>query len=264
MFAYAAMPQKFLSLLKSSFKAFPLIFKRMWGLFLFLAVLQAVVGIIGGKLSNTSIIFHLLSLLISLLFLYFYIVILHNGDQLLKQQAVSLKNSFSYAANRYWRVLGYGVLLLLLYVIVGGVVGFAAGGIFYVFHVSLGWLIPIFGVIYLYLIILFFCAMPAIILDKVKVWSSFGISVRLVQKNWWRVFGVFVCIYLLIILLVLLGVLIMWPLGLLKAGAVTSMASIAFGAVISFLSIFVFLPLIISAVLVIYRDLKLRKPGLVA
>lgn len=265
MVTYAMMPQSFRSLLKNVFSVFPLLFKKLWPVFLGLAVIQTGLGVIADKTPPNSISFHVVSLLISLFFLYIYIVILYQGDQLLKQQPIDLKAGLHYGLNRYFPVLGYGILLVLLYVLVGAVIGFAIGSLFYILHVPLPWLIPILSILFIFLVVLLFCAMPAIILDKVKVFSSFKMSARLVEGNWWRVFGVFFCSYLVVIiasiLVILLGLAVMWPLGLLKEGS--ALAPMIIGHIVGFLSVFIFMPLIIGAVLVIYHDLKLRKPGVV-
>jgi Membrane domain of glycerophosphoryl diester phosphodiesterase len=101
---------------------------------------------------------------------------------------------------------------------------------------------------------------PALVCEKAGPFKSIGRSWELTKDNWWRVFGTFVVIVVLlfVITLALGGVL---GAVLLSSDSISEVAFAVLTTLIGLLIAFITYPLIAAVVTVLYYDLRVRNEG---
>lgn len=256
----AATPQTIGALFKNIFRAFPVLFKRLWLLFAITALIQVMVGLATEPVSirPTSIWFEIQFWFLWLLSLYFFVTCIYCSWQALSEQTIIFKESFRYSLNRFLSFLVFGILFFLLMVFFG-----LSSFLFLFllklvsFHfvaklVSIGVGLFCIFLFLTFLSVLFFFAPFLIILERASIFSAFKKSVQLVRGNWWRAFLILLLIYVPIIIL---SVLVAWPFSFRVAAASPSVL----GNLLIFLVDWLAGIFLVGGLLLLFHDLKLRK-----
>ncbi len=174
---------------------------------------------------------------------FFYTAILNTSQVALQGGHMKLKAAFRLSRQRYLYILGSNLLF------------FAIGALLIVFEYGLNLLFdlvhqfPIFVglivIINVYIFVRLYFAIPLIVLDHgMRIWAAFVESFQMVRHHWWQT-----SIVLFLVAMVILG---FEALGIL----VTGKDRMVLFTLYHFLLQMLFYPLIISATLVLYRDLK--------
>ncbi len=234
-------PLNFSEAIREVAKAYIHIFKPIIGIVLLAAIVQGVVSLIMPQ--NTTIGLSI-AILANLLYFFFYAWILARGDSVLMNRAETNKDAMHLAKKRFIPVIGvfalYMVLLFILFLF-----GFGMQYLGNLLHItSLLALLTLAFFLFLFTLLAF--TIPAVILDSMPVFKSFEYSARLVWKNWWRTFGVFL-VYILPV--VLLSLLIIY---------VVSYQNIVAITIFEFVFHVLVYPIMIAVTLVLYHDLKFR------
>jgi len=133
----------------------------------------------------------------------------------------------------------------------------------YAAPMALTFLFPVSGVLLLYLTVKLLFIPHAIILDDVGAVDAFRRSFSLVTGYWWRVFGIYILVSLIVQIIVSLlnqGVsLINMGLGLIPG--MTDIVIVALGGVLMTVISLVIQPIVIIATTLLYYDLRIRKEG---
>ena len=271
MFTYPSVPQRFFQTLDNIFKAYPVILKKIWPVILLMSIIRVIILRSGDFFALKDYMSVTVAAAIIAFFfsLYLYIVLFYAGDQALRQQPVNLKNSFGYGLQRFLSLFIFTILLTVVYAVLMLLIFFCVGVVHEILTTSgvsalpviLGMIVLVMVLFLMFLSVLLFAAHPAIVLDKVSPFSAFEVSARLVWGNWWRVFFTFLCLGIIAGLFgIMIGVL---DSILTHTGSITTLGGkIAFAAA-DFAVIFLVIPLMIGGVLVLYKDLKLRRPSVI-
>ena len=165
----------------------------------------------------------------------------HGTHRAARGEQMSVGEAFSIGMSSSGRLLGVGILLMLMLVL--GTLAFVIPGIY------------LWGVFQL--------AVIPPVLERAGVLESFSISRRLVKGNWWRVFLIiFVAFCILLVLSIVVGVIAGVIAGIAGPAPTGEAASDAvLTQVLSGLLNLITLAFFPCVMLAVYYDLKLRKEG---
>lgn len=243
---YAAAPQGFFRLLRDSFAGFDKVLKSIW----YLILISACLGLIGAEVFKLN--HHIgiaVFVLIFFVFTFIYAIVLYRSDGVLAAKPVSMREAISVAKKRYLRLLGAYIVMMVIITILAAV-DFGVWALTDALKIQFLEILltGIVGLLTIFVVYLVVFAIPLIVLGNHGVFKSYEDSIKLVWGNWWRVFGILLIIYFVLIAVALLGaqlvhlnmpvIMIIWH----------------------FIYHFISYPLVISATLVLLHDLRMRKP----
>jgi hypothetical protein len=215
------------------------VFREIIGLVVLASLIQAIISLLIPQNPTVGLAVSLLGAVISM---FFYAWIIERADSVLMNRPGTVRTALRVAKKRFLPLIG----VLAVYIILA-IVMFLFGYGMQILGNTLNALL-IFAIITLcigiFIFTLFAFTMPAVVLDLLPVFKSFETSVRLVWGNWWRTFLVFV-IY--VIPIILLSLLVWW----LSSNIFTL-------TLYEFIYHIIIYPLMVSLILVLYHDLKLR------
>lgn len=217
------------------------IFKHIIGLVILAAIVQAIVSILMPENPTVGL---AVSILGSVVAMFFYAWILYHADSVLMERPETTKDALKVAKKRFLPL----VTLLAIYIVMVLILGLFAFGMQMLGSVlHLGYLFAFISLcIFVFFFTLIAFAMPSLVLDGEPAFKSIEYSARLVWGHWWRVFALFM-IFVLPVLVLSLGVML-----------IPSRNIFALTAY-EFIYHILTYPLMIALILVIYHDLKMRK-----
>lgn len=215
-------------------------FKYIIWLVVLASLVQTVVSTLMPK---NPVIGSAVSILESVVSMFFYAWILYQADSVYMKRTVSINDSLRVARKRFLYLLG----LVLLYIALVLIVALFATGLYFIgqtLHIE--YVLGAIGLLlFIYIISLLAFSMPALVLDGLTPFKSMMYSVQLIWKHWWRVFSLFILflipVFLLSLSILLLNTRNLWLITLYE-----------------FIFNIIMYPLMISLVLVLYHDLKER------
>lgn len=141
-----------------------------------------------------------------------------------------------------------------------GAIGWGTFGVLLLASLLYG-LAVVFGLIFLvvpgiYLAVRFLFVSQAVVIERTSIGEAFSRSGMLVRGSWWRVFGIF------IVLTILVGVFTAAGSGIAQAVAhIGGAGDQALGTVISAIVRILIAPIQLTALTLLYYDLRIRKEG---
>lgn len=272
MFKFATQAQTAGKAISDSVKLAKSTFSKIWPVALIIGIIQAIQLLIqppmrdfGPKaahaiatpppLPSAGTIIALI--LMAFVILYFVIILLHRIYNAVQDPQASLSSSMSFAARKYFPVIGAATIVVLIEIVtmlILGALSFGIGALFGLINAQLGNVVRILcfiasGVGMFYLMFLLYFFFPAMVTDNLGVFASIKHSWQITWGNWWHVFVIF-----FIPILATFAVATGFSTALMLMGSNTMV-----GFAIMQLVIALFLmPWINSTILVIYNNLKLR------
>lgn len=239
---YANKALGFSQLLGNIFAGYPLVLKNIWYLLLAIIVLIIIPVLI---FPLNSYIGGAVSILILLAVIFIFAITLYISNAVFADKSASLSEANQVVRKRYLFVLG-GMLLAVAIMVIAIIIDF---GIFAIGD-WLGLHTLALVVVFIFTVfagLLFYFALPLIIIEKQGILKSFEKSARLFLANAWRIVAVFVVIHLITFLVSSLGLLFFhFPKGQLLYFVYTLILQ------------FLIYPLIISTILILMQDAGLR------
>ncbi len=241
MIKYSTKPLSLVGLVLTIIKAYPTIFAQAW----LLVALSAAVHLVVPWFFVINPIFGCVALIGFVLFTwYLYIVILTLSNVALLGGHMKPEAAFKVARKRYLAVLASNLMF------------FGIGAFIFLFEYALNLLFNLFtqhpvylvvsAIINVYIFIIFYFAIPLIVLEHSRVIPAFIRSTHLVKGSWWR--------SLIVLGLVGGAILGVEALGILFTGQARMFLFTGYHFILQL----IFYPLIISATLILLNDLKLR------
>lgn len=216
------------------------VFKYIIWLVILAALVQAIMSLLVPQNPTVGL---AVSLLGSVVSMFFYAWILYRADSVLMNRPETMLDALHVAKKRFLHLLA----VLILYILLALVLYLFAYGmqiLGQVLHIE--WLlgfITLCIVVFIFTLLAF--TMPAVVIDQMPALKAFEYSARLVWGNWWHTFGV-IFIYMIPVLLLSLAVLL-FP-----------TRNIVFMTLYEFVYHIIIYPLMISLILILYHDLKTR------
>lgn len=275
---YPKVPVSWWRLVTYTYSCYWQVFRKAWPLSLLSGALIAIYFLIKTTNSGISI---FISLIIMILGVNFLIVsLIHLSDSILSNQISSLKASLKFGKSRFLPLLGANILLFIILICFVSIIAIPLVLIHSEPQTNAFLLVGIFlietllSLLFIYLFYSFFAIPPSIVLTQRGIFASFKYSFNLTKGNWWRVFGSY-------LLLIIIANLIMFAVGLIL-GFLFSVISeltldvmygvarahqintdIGLRAITYLISALLIFPLHISYLLILFHDLRLRKPNVV-
>jgi len=238
---YLSKPSNVFVIMAQSIRNYPTLLKSLWLLILVSAAIHIVYPL-AFLVSKT--VGYVILVGVVLVTWYLYAAILYRGHKAILQEHEPLMGSLMLAKRRYLSVLGGNVIFMVLGAILA-ILGYFLFSLGYHLEMHIVFL-PLWLIITAFLLVLFYFAVPLIVLDHNEVLMAFERSMRLVWGNWWHCF---------IILLTMLGFLFI--LGLMGY-ALIALHSPLISIIYNVITQFIAYPFAISVTLVLLNDLKLR------
>lgn len=241
--------------IKETFANYGGVFKRIFWLVALLTFLNIVVSLIASFFAPESAVAITIFLLFAIVSLFFTAWIFAHGDHYFMQEAPDYKASLKVARKRFLPLIG----LTLLYIVLLGIL-FLFGYGLYLFgktiHIETIMLVLIYLIGFFVIYLLVF-SVPAVVLDDMSPLKGMIYSAKLVWKHWWHVFIVF---FVALIPLLLVNFLGGFLAGFLGVAFKNSPHWIMFFVVflLQFIVTIVTYPLMLSALLVLYHEMKAR------
>lgn len=186
----------FWQLLGECFEGYPLMFQRAWYLFALLIFFSFIALVLTKINLYVGLSFFVLIMLVNI---YIHAIILHRSHYAFKGEWIELYSSVKYANQRYLRLLG-GLVVWFVIAILLGVIG--AGIALLGKVLGLAWLTTLIIVLFVtFVIVLFYYAMPVIVLERRGVFESFQKSIRLFFGSPWSTTFIFLITFAIVLIL---------------------------------------------------------------
>ncbi len=178
--------------------------KATWPLIVALLVIKEIYCELNLPIASNSHVHLLIMALVVLFNMGIWAVICLRSYRLLEGAALPLFEAISSVFKRSFLLLGAYFFYIFLTSLVGSI-GYLIGGLllnYLSYHEQLRPLLGlVIGLPVLYAIVLFFFAIPLILIDNLSIWKAFKEGAQLVYRRWFRGFIVYAGILLLMVLI---------------------------------------------------------------
>ncbi len=235
-------PQSIVQNILDVFYFYPAIFKLTWPLITITAFLHLVYP----WALKFNVYVGLAFVVACILLIWFlFAAIIYRSFYYLKGEAISYEMVWRHARRRFIAILAGNVIFIFILAF-ASFIELALIQAAEIVHLDKE-VIIFSAVLNLFILILIYFAVPLIVLDNSRVFSSFEKSARLVIGNWWRAFLPWV--FFVLVLIILNGIAIL----------ITGQLRFMLYTAGMFLITLVFYPLIVGYTLTLLNDLKLRQ-----
>jgi hypothetical protein len=254
---YSSVPLSFWSLVKQCFVGYVPVLRKTWPYILILSLLSFIAGATSTLTTAIALPITIVSLLI-IVFLYGWTLVL--GHAVLEKKPITHHAALSVAKKRYLPFLGSDIVLSIVKIVLffslgltvvilladagwGNYLNLEAG------QISLWWAAILFVLMLVFLVftVILYVAPAIVMLDNKGIVAAFRDSAHLVKKHWWRVFGVLLIVHLVMLLIIVL------------ADFAIPTEQVIFSGLRYFIRQFLIYPLLVSTILMLLNELKLRK-----
>lgn len=254
---YAKSSLSFGQLLKACFVGYAPVLRQTWPLIVILSVLAFFAGMIGSGNSNWLL---LAGVIVYLVVVYVYGMILHAADKVFVGTPNTLQQSVVAMKPRYLSFLVTDLiitvirLVLLSFIALLLLTSFPQLGIAQMLNISVqqnfpawSWIVfLIIGIAFIILLVYLYFAPALVVIDGQSIWASLKRSWQLVQKHWWRIFGTLLIIHLVMGLVFTI------------VDTIVPVNHVLLIGLRNFIRQLIVYPLLISTLLNLLNDLKLR------